>query len=43
MSYKIRLAQDKKNVADNKSQWNESVTSSKRNLSTEDRLAQKIA
>ena len=43
MSYKSRLAEEKAKAFETKSQWNESVTSSKRGNSTEDKLAQKIA
>ena len=43
MSYKSRLAEEKQKEADTKSQWNESVTTSQRGLSAEDRLARKIA
>lgn len=43
MSYKNRLAEEKEKQSDTKSQWNESVTSSKRDMNPEDRLARKIA
>jgi hypothetical protein len=43
MSYKSRLAEEKHRDSDAKSQWNESVTSSKADMSAEDRLARKIA
>ena len=43
MSYKSRLADEKTKQSETKSQWNESVTSSKRELTTEDKLARKIA
>ena len=43
MSYKSRLAAEKHRDAETKSKWNGSVTSSKRDLTTEDRLASKIA
>ena len=43
MSYKSRLAQEKAREYEVKSQWNESTTSNKKNLTAEDRLAQKIA
>ena len=38
-----RKAEQAKKDAETKSQWNDSVTSSKRGLTTEDKLAQKIA
>lgn len=39
MSYKSRLAEEKKKETETKSQWNESVTTSKKGLTAEDRLA----
>lgn len=42
MSYKSRLAAEKAKNQDTKSQWNESTTS-KKEMTAEDRLAQKIA
>ena len=43
MSYKSRLAEEKQRNAETKSQWNESVSSSKADMTPEDRLARKIA
>ena len=42
-SFKSRVVDEKKRQADTKSQWNESVTSSKREMTTEDQIARKIA
>ena len=43
MSYKSRLAAEKNKDAETKSQWDRTTTASKRNLTTEDKLASKIA
>ena len=45
MSYKSRLADEKSKQSQQKSEWNDSVsmTSSKRDMNAEDRLARKIA
>ena len=43
MSYKSRLAEEKAKEAETQSQWNASTTTSKRELTAEDRLARKIA
>jgi hypothetical protein len=43
MSYKSRLAAEKAKENDTKSQWNDSVSTAKRELTAEDKLAQRIA
>ena len=39
MSYKSRVAEEKDKENETKSQWNNSVTASKREMTTEDRVA----
>lgn len=43
MSFKSRLAAEKQNNAETKSQWDRTTTTSKRDGTTEEKLASKIA